>query len=68
MNEYTKQNVLDESILRKSDSENCYNLSIFHIQENIGLDVWIFVDENTDVISYCIANLSAGKLCNTEKT
>ena len=66
LNEYTKQNVLDESTFRKNCLEDCYNLSIFHIQENIGLVFRIFADKDTDTNFCCIATLIVGNLC--EKT
>ena len=68
LNEYIKHNFLDESTLWKNYLEGLIiYLAKFDIQENIDLDLWIFADKNTDVISYCFANLTVRKLCEIER-
>lgn len=66
LNEYIKRNVLDEFTLRKNYLEDHYNLTIFNIQENTGLDLWISIDRNTGVIT-CTANLTDRKVCEIQR-
>ena len=67
LNEYVKRNVLDESTLWKNYLEDHYNLAIFHIQENTGLDLWILIDKNTGVITRCTVNLTIRKFCEIDR-
>ncbi|XP_020295632.1 UPF0746 protein DDB_G0281095-like [Pseudomyrmex gracilis] len=67
--EYTNQDIPDELTLRKHYLDECYNLAIENIQNNIGdNNIWISVDETTDATGQYIANLIVGKLCENEKT
>lgn len=63
LQKYTNQHVPDESLLRKSYLEPCYNKTIENIREKVG-DSYIFliVDETTDINGNYIANLLVGAL------
>ncbi|KAF0701519.1 DUF659 domain-containing protein [Aphis craccivora] len=63
LQKYTNQHIPDESLLRKSYLESCYNKTIENIREKVG-DSYIFliVDETTDINGNYIANLLIGAL------
>ena len=68
LKKYTREDIPDESTLRKNYLENCYNLVIQKIRKNIGDNyIWISVDETTDATGRYIANLIVGKLSENEK-
>lgn len=50
LEKYTQKHIPDESTLRKNYLGPCYDKTIIEIRENIGnSDIWITVDETTDV-------------------
>jgi len=63
LKKYTNQHIPDDSLLRKSYLEPCYNKTIENIKEKVG-DSYIFliVDETTDIIGNYIAYLLIGAL------
>lgn len=55
---YTRQQILDESTLRKNYLDVCYNSVIENIRSDIGDHyIWISVDETTDKLDRQVANL-----------
>lgn len=55
---YTRQQIPDESTLRKNYLDVCYNSVIENIRSDIGDNyIWISVDETTDKLGRQVANL-----------
>lgn len=69
LKKYTKRNIPDESTMRKSFLDKCYQQKVEEIRNDIKNEyVWLSVDETTDRSGRYIANLIIGKLSETEGT
>ncbi|XP_039315482.1 uncharacterized protein LOC120360022 [Solenopsis invicta] len=66
---YTRQQIPNESTLRKNYLDVCYNSVIENIRSDIGDNyIWISVDETTDKLGRQVANFIVGKLCEETTT
>jgi hypothetical protein len=60
---YTKETIPDPSTLRKNYLPNCYEETIARIREELANEnIWISIDESTDIEGRYIANVIVGKL------
>lgn len=62
---YTGLSIPDESTLRKRHLSDCYTDVMVNIRHELeDSPVWISVDETTDTVGRCVANVLMGKLSN----
>lgn len=54
---YTKQDILNESTLRKNYLDDCYKIAMQNIKNIVENYVWVSIDETTDKIGRYVANL-----------
>ncbi|CAH1365042.1 unnamed protein product, partial [Tenebrio molitor] len=67
LEKYCKRKIPNESSLRKNYLNKCYDSQIQKIRDNIGIsDIWISVDETTDVRGNAVANCIVGALRASE--